>query len=84
MDRLVTARAPASSALQKRGVITSTDHDHARCHLLLEMAFQAQILVPLHQHLVIRRSVRIMAGRATFPDRFVFKHERTSLSHMAL
>ena len=84
MDRLVTARAPASSALQKRGVITSTDHDHARCHLLLEMAFQAQGGVPLAQHLGVHRAMRLMAGRATFANGFMLEHERAALGHVTL
>ena len=84
MNRLVAACAPASAPGEERAVIASADEDFSGLSLLLEMAFQTKVLVPLREHLVINRAVRIVAGGAAFADRFVFENERPALSCVAL
>ena len=51
--------------------------------LLLEMTLKTEILVPLDQHLVVHRPMRIMAGGAPFPHRFMLEYERAALRDMA-
>ena len=48
------------------------------------MALEAKIGIPLHQHLVVRRPVWVMAGGATFPHRLVLEDERPALRDVAL
>lgn len=50
--------------------------------LLLEMAFEAQALVADLQHLVIGRSVNIVAGNASFPHGLVFEDIGAALGNM--
>lgn len=49
----------------------------------LGMAFQAQVIVTLDQHLIRDRPVRLMADRATFAQRFMMENHRTRLLAMA-
>ena len=64
-------------------MIASSDQNYIWRGLLLEMAFEAKVLVPLHQHFIVHRSVRVVAGGAAFTHRLVFKHERPSLGNVA-
>lgn len=54
------------------------------CSLLLEVALQAKRLIPLRQQLSIHRSMRGVAGDATFTHSLVFKNKRAPLFGMAL
>lgn len=83
MHRLVAARAPATAALQEARVIPSANEDTIWRSLLLEVAFEAEILVPLNEHLVVYRPVRIVAGGAAFTDRLVLEHEWAALRDVA-
>jgi hypothetical protein len=83
MDSLVAACAPATAALQERRMVASSNQNYVWRGLLLEMAFEAKILVPLHQHFVVHSSVWVVAGRAAFAHRFVFEHERPALRDVA-
>ena len=53
VDRLVAARAPAGASGEERAVIASANEDASGRGLLLEMALQAEILVALHQELLV-------------------------------
>ena len=83
MHRFVAARAPATPPLQERRVVPSPDEDHIVRGLLLEVTFEAQVLVALNQHFVVHRSVRVVAGGASFTDCFMLKHKWTALSDVA-
>ena len=84
MHRFMAARAPATAALQERRMVPAADENDVRRGLLLEVALEAKILVPLDQHLVVHRSVRIVAGGAAFADGLVLKHKRAALRNVAL
>ena len=81
----MTTGAPARPLAQTAGgaVIGTSDDDSSR-RLLLEMASKTKIRVARDQHLVVHRPVRIVARRAAFADRFVFKNKRPPLSCMTL
>ena len=61
-------------------MIASADKDFARFGLLLEMAFQTKVCVPLGEHLVVDRAMRIVAGGAAFADCFVLENKWAALS----
>ena len=84
MNGLVATGAPASSSREERAVIPSANKNAARLGLLLEMAFQTKVSIPLREHFVIDRAMRIVAGGATFTNRFVFENERAPLRCVAL
>jgi hypothetical protein len=67
-------------------VISDTD-ENLSCAgentLILRMAAQAEVGILLHQHLPIGRAMRIVAGRATFSQRLVFKDNGPRLFAMA-
>jgi hypothetical protein len=73
MHRRVASRTPASATAQESGVWRLADEDFASGQMGLRMAFQAEVVIPLHQHLVVNRSMRRVANRATFSQRLVFK-----------
>jgi hypothetical protein len=50
----------------------------------LEVTLEAEILVALNEHFVIRAAMRIVAGGAAFANGFVFENEWPALLHMAL
>jgi hypothetical protein len=50
----------------------------------LGVTFQAQIVVPLNEHLLVDRAMGVMAGCAPFPQRLVLKHMRASLLTVTL
>jgi hypothetical protein len=80
---LVTSRAPASASRQRTGVIPSSDENLPGSELLLEMTLKAEIRVALHEHLIIDRPMRIVAGRAALPNSFMLENERPTLRDMA-
>lgn len=65
-------------------MIPAADENLARPGLLLEVAFQAEVGIPLSQHLVVDGAMRVMTGGAAFPDGFVLKDEGPPLGDMAL
>lgn len=89
MNRGVATSAPTAPHAQMRGVILLADVDLSGSNprgdaLVLSMAFQAKIIVTLHEQLGVDRPVRGMTYRATFPHRFVFVNEGAALLAMAL
>jgi hypothetical protein len=50
----------------------------------LRVAFETKVIVPLHQHLVRNRPVRLVTDRATFAQRFVMENHRARLFAMTL
>ena len=80
----MTAGGPTGAALEERGVVTTTDQQYARSNLLLEMTLQTEALIALGQHPLINRTVRLMAGEATFSKSFVLENVRSTLNRMAL
>lgn len=82
----MTSSAGTSTKPQAVGVVDGPDVDlHAGGSGLrhLGVAFEAEVVVPLHQHLGIDRSVRAMAGGAAFAHRLVFVDMHLSLLAMA-
>ena len=75
----VAARRPARAPGQRTAVVTSADEDNSRSGLLLEVAFEAQGGVALHQHLAVDRTVNRVARRAAFAHRLVLENERPAL-----
>ena len=84
VHRRMAAGAPASALAKARRVIELTDHDGALLGLNLRVAFQAQIVIALDEHLGMDRAVRLMTGDAAFTHGFVAKNERTRLFPVAL
>lgn len=81
---LVAAATPAGAPRQERAVIASSNKQLPGGELLLKVALEAKILIPLGEHLVVHASVRTVASGAAFPHCFVLEHERPSLRDMAL
>lgn len=65
-------------------MIAAADQNHSRLYLLLEVAFEAKVLVSLRQELVVNCSMRVMAGCAAFPDGFMLENKRPALSNVTL
>lgn len=66
-------------------MVELTDHQRSRrVHRHLRMAFQAEIVVALDQHLVIDRTMWFMTDDATFANCLVFENEWPGLLAMAL
>ena len=84
----MAARRPACASQHETGVILRADVNRpgrlARQPLRLEVALQTQILISLHEHLVVYRAVRVVAGSATFANGFVLENERSTLRGVAL
>ena len=64
-------------------ILLADDDLACRC-LHLGMAFQAKVVIPFDQQLLIDRAMRVMTSRAAFAHRFVFECERPGLVAMAL
>jgi len=81
----MAASTPTCAAADIARVIVVT-HDWASgiTAVRLSMAFGAQGLVALKEHLLIHRAVRIVTGCATLLHCLVFEDKRTSLSLVAL
>jgi len=78
VDRRMTARRPTTAHSHERRVRRFSNQNFPRRHarpLHLRVTSQAKIRVGLHEHFAIDRAVRIVAGSATLPHRFVFKNE---------
>ena len=79
---LVAPGGPAGSLLDANRMVRTSDQNPPAPHLL-EVAFEAEIVIPHREHLLIDRSVRVVAGRASFANGFVLEHERASHRGMA-
>ncbi len=82
----MTAATPASAARQEGVVRNGANHDRIASRagdLALEVAFEAEIVIALLQHLLIDRSVHTMTTAAAFPDGFMFEDEWPALRDMA-
>ena len=84
VNGLVTTGRPARPLAEERGVVAAANDNHAGSCLLLEVALQTEVGVALHQHLIVRRAVRIVAGGAAFADGFVLENKGPALSGVAL
>ena len=73
MHRLVTAGRPAGALLQPQRVIGTADQNLGPVYCS-KWHLQAKIGVPLHQQFGIDRAVRVVAGRAAFAQRLMFKN----------
>lgn len=63
------------------GRLSDVNIPRGRMHL--GVTLQAQIVVPLNQHLVIGRTMGLMANRTAFPQGLVFIHHQAGLLSMA-
>lgn len=81
----MTPSRPTGSPLEKLRMIGGANENSSgtgQHTLVLRMATQTKIRILLHEHFLIGGPVRIVAGRATFPHRFVFKYDRPGLLTM--
>ena len=78
MHRFVATCRPAGAAGDKARVILPAD-EKSSCRLLLEVALEAERMVPLHQHLLIHRSMHRVAGGASLAHGFVLEDKRPAL-----
>lgn len=74
---------PAGAPRNQWSMVTSTNQDPAGTRLLLEVAFQAEIGIPLGEHLGIDGTMRFVTGGAAFPCGFMLENEGTTLGLMA-
>ncbi len=93
VDSFVTASTPASALVEAAGsatcgigwaVTTGGAHGIGAAGMAVKVALEAESGIPLGEHLLIHRTVRIVAGGATFFDCIVGKDEWTHLSLVAL
>ena len=84
MRFLMTAGRPASSLLEKTGVINISNQNDPRGSLLLEMALEAKRLVALVQESLVDRAMRRMTNHASLAHRFVLIYPRPPLRAMTL
>ena len=87
MNSRVAAGGPASAHLQVTGVIDDADVDLPLRHAgagHLRMTAQAKVWIILREHFTVHRTVRVVAGRTTFPHRWMLKHDRACLFPMTL
>jgi len=87
MHGRMAARAPTTAQPQVVRMIDLADKKTLRAGgraLDLGVTFQAQIIVPLDQHFGVDRTVRGVANRTAFSQRFVFVDYRPALFPMAL
>ena len=80
----VAACRPARAPGQRTAVVTSANKDNSGCGLLLEVAFEAEGGVALHQHFAVDRAVNRVARRAAFTHRLMLENERPALRGMTL
>ena len=78
MHRFVTAGGPACALWQGCRVVV-TSNENLTALDLLEMAFHAQVRVPRGEHFRVHRTMRRVANRAAFAQRFVFENLRPAL-----
>ncbi len=93
VNGFVAAGAPASALVEAAGsatcgigwaVTTGGAHGVGGAGMAVKVALEAEGGIPLSEHLLIHRTVRIVAGGATFFDCIVGKDEWTHLSLVAL
>ena len=60
-------------------MIATTDQDHTGTRLLLIVTLQTQRLIARFQHLLVNRSVRVVAGGAIFAQCLMLKDKRSPL-----
>jgi hypothetical protein len=65
-------------------MVPATNQKGSRGSLLLKVAFQAECLIPLHQHLLVHRAVDGVAGGATLANRLMLEDEWPALRNVAL
>ena len=65
-------------------MVAPPNYDYARADLLLEVAFETKILISFCEQLVVNAPMRIVAGGAAFPDRFMLEHEGPALGDVTL
>src|SRR6185369_12068812 len=84
MHGLMATGTPASPLAQpaRAAMIRAADNNSRRC-LLLEMTPETKIGIARHQHLLVHRSVRIVACRAALADGLMLKNEGPALGGMA-
>src|SRR5437762_2298746 len=82
VHRRVTSSAPTASAAQEIGVRLIADVNLPCGGHDLRMALEAKIVVPLDEHLVRDRAVRLMTNRAAFPQGLVPINELARLFAM--
>lgn len=80
----MTTGTPARAAAQERGMRNVANENIATSGMDLRVAFETKIVVPLHEHLVIDRTVRAVTNRASLPQRFVLVNHHFRLLAMAL
>jgi hypothetical protein len=80
----VAAGGPAGAVAQECAVVNVTEKNRSARGLCLGVAFDAQIVIALHEHFGIDRTVRVMADGAAFAQRRVLENERASLFAMTL
>ena len=84
VHRGVTPRTPACTTAHKRGV-RHVAYEQVSAHgVHLRVALEAKVVVPLQEHLVGDRTMRVMADRAAFAQRFMLVNDRSRLFAMAL
>lgn len=83
MHRRVAACAPAGAAAHKGRVRNVPNKNLPPGHNHLRMAFQAKVVVPLHEHLVRNRPVRLMTNHAAFTQGFMLVKPGPRLFPMA-
>lgn len=78
VDRLMAARRPAGAPGEKSGVALNANRDLV-IGMFLEMALETEVRVARRQHLVVDRTVGLVAFGTTFTDRLVLKGIRPAL-----
>ena len=95
VDIFVAARRPAGTVLHPSAVIFTAGYDRAvtdgtwdtrrdESGRVLKVAAQTKVVIAGNQHLLIHRTVGIMANRAAFDHGVMLKKERPFLCRMAL
>jgi hypothetical protein len=84
MNCLMAPGGPARPLHDARGVILRTNDDFAARGLRLEVTPQAKVLIARHEHFLVRGSMRVVAGSATFANRLVFENKWTPLRDVTL
>lgn len=82
MNSFVAASGPTGALLHAQGVVGAANEKLAAGHLL-EVAFQAEVGVPLGQQFGVDGPMSRVAGRAAFPHGFMLEDKRTALGGMA-
>jgi len=84
MNGVVTTGAPTRAPAQKGSVRNIADENLPAHGMHLRVAFEAKIVVPLEEHLVRDRTVRLMTDYAAFAQRLMLVDHRARLFAMTL